>query len=158
LASWSLERQLKGWTDEQRHQKDLSKGEILEAYRDQLLSSDAAHNALETLGYSADESATLLALEEARRTREDARVVEQSVRTQFVTRRIDAQDAINTLRGFGVGEQRIASEMARWSIERDERRPDLSAAALEKAISLGVIDQGTAVARLRDKGYTEDDI
>lgn len=157
LDSWNIDKELSGLSDEKRHQRDLSKAEIIAAYADRIIERNEASARLQSLGYDAEESATLLALEDSKLARADAKAVESAVRSEYITRRIEAQEAGDTLRGFGYTEPRIAALMLRWSVDREERRPDISASQVERMLMQGIIDRDRVVELLKRRGYTDDD-
>lgn len=158
LDSWSLDRELAEESEEKRHAKDLTKSEILLSYADRLIDRDSAKRGLVVLGYDEEESEVLVALEDYKLQKADARAVEQAVRTQFLARRISAIEASNTLLGFGFTTERVSALLSRWEVEQEERRPDVTPAQLEKMLVQGIVDKATIETRLRAKGYTEEDI
>lgn len=158
LDSWKLDRELREETDAERAQKDLTKSEILAALSNGLLSDAEAADMLSSAGYDSAESTLLIQLENAKTVRRDAAAIEATARTQFIRRRITAEEARSILEGAGVKPTRVAALLSRWIVEAEEARPDISPAQLERMLMQGVIPLEEIEERLRQKGYTEDDI
>lgn len=158
FESWDVDRELAEWSEERRHERDLSKSEVLKAYAERLITSaDAAAN-LARLGYDSNEISTLVRLEDAKLQDADNRVAEQAIHTQFVNRRIDAAEASSSLFGFGLLQPRVASLLARWSVEREEKTPRVTAAQLQKMLLQGIVPQDIVEQRLTDFGYPPEDV
>lgn len=156
--SWDLDRELAEETEAKKHERDLSKSEVISAYEERLTTrADAAAN-LVGLGYSAEEAGTLLALADTKRAKADNAVVERSIHSAYITRRIESGAAAQALAELGYLQPRIAALMLRWEIEREERRPDLTPAQLERMLMQGVVPIETIEEHLRARGYTETDI
>lgn len=158
LESWRLDRELRDLTEQKHHERDLSKSEIVSAYADRILSRGEASGDLVTLGYDGSEAETILRLEDSRLQKADNKAAESAIQREYITRRITAQDAQNALAGFGYTDQRIAALMTRWSVEREERRPDLSAAQVERMLMQGVIPEDRAESLLIERGYSDDHV
>lgn len=158
LDEWHILRELREETAAERHQKDLSKSEIIAAYADGLFTHDDASSSLVSLGYDGSEAGVLLSLEDAKAARADAKATEASARTQYLKRRIEASDARGILEGIGYTPIRVAALLSRWEVEREESRPDISAGQLERMLMQGVIPLDQIQERLRQAGYTEQDI
>ena len=158
LESWRLDRELRDLTEQKHHERDLSKSEIVSAYADRILSRNEASDDLVALGYDSNEAETILRLEDNRLQKADNKAAESAIQREYITRRISAQDAQNALAGFGYTDQRIAALMTRWSVERDERRPDLSASQVERMLMQGVIPENRAEALLVERGYSDEHV
>lgn len=157
LDSWTLDRELRILTEERRAQRDLSKSEIIDSYSERLVDRRTAATWLGDAGYDEREAETLLSLEDAKLARADARAVEQAIRAQYLTLRIDAASAEAALRNVGLREERIGQLIARWTVEREERRPDISASQVERMLMQGVIPEEQAEQQLLRLGYDPGD-
>lgn len=158
LDSWALDRELKEESDAERHQKDLSKSEILTAYRERFLDSASTAAELTRLGYDGEETATLIRLEDAKLQHAENRETEQAIHAEYVNRYMTAEEASAALSGLGNSDPRIAALMTRWTVERDSKRPRVSTAQLEKMLDLGVIPEDRLVAELIAHGYSDADV
>ena len=65
IPLWDVDRELREETAEERAQKDLTKTEIIAAYKDAIMPEQEAHDSLLALGYDAAEADRLLALADA---------------------------------------------------------------------------------------------
>lgn len=158
LDSWDLDRELREMTDEERHQRDLSKSEIIASYNEHILQRDTVLRMLQDIGYDATESEALVALEDAQAARAEAKVIEAALHTQYVNRFAEAQEVVNTLVGFGYGTERIAALMSRWEVEREVKRPKVTTAQLEKMLMQGIVPLERVEAELRQRGYSDEDV
>lgn len=158
LESWDLDRELREETEEQRHAKDLTKSELLHSYSERLIDRSSATSGLQALGYDAQEAQALVRLEEIKQQKADAKVVESSVHAQYIARRISAQEAGDTLLGFGYTHERVAALMSRWEVEQEERRPDLSNAQLERLLMRGLAPPEELRSELQRRGYSDRDV
>lgn len=158
LDGWNIQRELRDETDAEKLQKDLSKSELLAGYRDGLLDRQSTHDALTALGYDGNESDLLIKLEDAKEARSDAKSIEQSARTQYIRRRIDSASARDILEGLAYTPTKVAALLSRWTVEREEAVPDISTAQIERMLMQGIIPEEQVEERLRQRGYTEQDI
>jgi hypothetical protein len=158
LNEWDIDRALAEESEAKRHAKDLTRGELLEAYRDRLITSDDAVSNLVALGYDESESRTIMAIESAKETRADSSAITASVRAQYLAGKMSAVDAHNTLEGAGLQPTRIAALLSRWEVEAEQHRPTVSASQLERMLMQGIVDQGTLETELRNRRYSEHDI
>lgn len=158
LDGWNLQRELREETDAERQQKDLSKSEIIAGYGDGIISRADAGGLLEALGYDATEAETLLRLADAKESRADAKVVEAAARTLYLNRRRTAEETRAILEGAGLQPERIAALLTRWTVEQEERRPDIGTAQLERMLMLATVSIEEVERRLIDKGYSEQDV
>jgi hypothetical protein len=157
LDSWNLDRELRELSEEKRHQRDLTKGEVVQSYADGILdpADTAAH--LTALGYDGEEAATLIHLEDARLARRDATATEAAVRTAYVGRQLDETGARDRLTAAGFSQRRIDDRLTQWTIQREQARPDISAGQLERMLMLGVVPQDRLAEILSARGYTDED-
>lgn len=158
LESWNLDLELQEETDARKHAKDLSRSEVIEAYRDRIADRQSTVSALVSLGFDETEAAALIAIEDAKEARQDAATITSSARAQYLARRIDASAARGILEGAGLQPSRIAALLSRWETELEEHRPTITNAQLQHMLSQGIIDQDTIEAELLKRGYSQHDV
>lgn len=158
FSSWDLDRELAHDVDEKRHQKDLTKAEIISSYGERLLARDAAGGMLNALGYDPTEAESLLALEDVKRKKADDRLAEAAIHTQYVNQRIDDQEARASLAAIGYLPERIDHLLVRWTVEREEHAPHIPTAQLEKLLFQGIVPLEQLEDELRRRGYSERDV
>jgi hypothetical protein len=156
--SWNLDRELRDLTEAEQHEKDLSKSEIIASFENALLDYGSAHNALFALGYDEAESHTLLQLSQAKQARASAKLEQDSIRTSFINRRISREEASSRLDSINTVAERRDSLLDRWTVEREEKAPDLPIAWLERLIFHAEISEDDARTELQRRGFTEQEV
>lgn len=158
FASWDLDRELADLTAEAHHQRDLTRGEVIEAYADHLIDSADAAAHLTQMGYSGDEAATIIALQDYRSVKADQKAVQAALRTQYTKREIDDVGARATLASFGYTQTRIDALVTEWTLEREAARPQISTGTLERLVMQGVVPIASLQPELERRGYTPQEV
>jgi hypothetical protein len=154
LDDWTLDKELRAETELERAERDLSKSDVLGAFRDQLINRLDAEEFLRGLGYDDVELTVLLDREELRAGRERRTRIERGARALFMAGRADRDATTTTLAEGEIPTARITMLLIEWQAERDARTPELTTAQVQKAFKLGHIDRVEVTARLDEKGYT----
>lgn len=155
---WRLDRTFREASDDERAQRDLTKSELLSAYRERLLSRDDAARMLGVAGYDDRESETLLALEDARRTRAERSELRDAVHQAYVAGRVDRVTASAELDRIGTTPIQRDALLTRWESERDRREADIPLDALEKMTRAAIISREDAAVELRRRGFVDTDV
>ena len=157
VTVWDVQRELRVATVEERAQRDLTKAEIVAAYREGLLQDTEAREDLHALGYDDDEATMVLALADAANAKLARTEIEAGTRALYVAGRISEGDARSRLGAAGVTSARVESQIGKWQDEIKARTPTLSVAQVQRALKLGLIDDADADKRLTALGYQEAD-
>lgn len=158
LESWNLDRELRDWTEAEQHERDLSRADIISAFEAGILGASDAQAQLVSLGYDPSESETILRLSAAKSARADAKAEQDAIRVSYVARKIDAGEARNRLDTIGTSAARRDALMARWTVDRDERTPDLPISWLERLIFHALISEGEARSEMERRGFSEQEV
>lgn len=158
LAGWRPRREHRELTDAERSQRDLTRADVLAAYREHVITRDAAGGMLAALGYDAAETAALLDLDDARAARALIATRQSAVRALYVNRRIDEGQARDRLLALDRPAELIGELLEAWTVERDERSPDLPVAWLESLARAGGIPENELTEELGRRGYTDREI
>jgi hypothetical protein len=134
--------------------KDLAKADIETLYRDQMLSAADATTMIESLGFSAEDAAFLLSLQDVKRVITAVQQAIGRIHTLYVARKIDATAAIGALNSLHVPDAQVQQLLATWDVERGANVKVLSQAEIASAFFYQIIDQATAMAELQNIGFT----
>jgi hypothetical protein len=137
----------------QKH-RDLTEAQVLSMYQAHFLTSSQASGLLEVLGYTAQETATLLAWEDVQRELKAINTALSRLHTLYTSRKIGTTTLHNAFNALGVSPQQIDELLRIWTLERDARVATLTAAQIATAFQHAIIDQPTAVQALEDLGYS----
>lgn len=156
--SWDIDRELRELTEAERHERDLSRSDIVSAFDFGLLSPADAFAQLVAIGYDDKESSTILELSAAKQARQEAKLEQDNIRVQYINRRIERGDASARLDAIGTVASRRESLLDRWTTEREEKAPDLPISWLERLIFNALISQDDARAELARRGFTDQEV
>jgi len=146
-------------------EKDLTKSEILKAYREGILSRDDVVIKLRALGYSDDEIQILLELNKdvksiERKTRERDLSVTQIIKA-YKLNLVTEEELREYLKKLGYDDREIEILIKIYTtekeIEKHERSRDLSKSEIVNAFLLGLISFEDAKMRLKQLGYDDDE-
>lgn len=157
VTVWDVQRELRDATEEERAQKDLTKTEVISAYRDGIMDEAEARAGLQALGYDDAEETMLIALADQANAKAQRSEVEASVRALYVAGRIGEGEARSKLGAAGVTSLRVETLMGKWADEILARTPSLSVAQIQAALRKDLIDSDDAGRRLEALGYDEED-
>lgn len=158
LDSWRLDRELRDWTEAEQHERDLSRADIVAAFENAILAPADAYSSLVALGYDEQEADTILELSAAKIARADAKAEQDAIRVQYINRRIDEGEARNRLDAIAIPASRRDAMLARWTVERDERAPDMPVSWLERLIFHAEISEDDARGELERRGYSPQEV
>jgi len=138
---------------ERSDDRDLSKSEILTAYRERLITWDDARALLEDIGYSRDRAEYLLILEDYKVEKEIRDLIIKNIQDRYTNNLIDAYEARKRLGELNLPAQKIDALMERWNIEKFEDRKLPSKSDLDKMLKAKIIDEDTYRAEMYKLGY-----
>jgi len=146
-------------------ERDLTKTDILRAYREGLIDPLKAEEELIKLGYSRDEINILLALEDRRKSL-SKKVKEKELSTSTILKAykenvIDRETAKEKLKGLGYDDEEteILLKLADLdkNVEKHVRNRDLTKTDILTAFRLGLLNFDMAKRYLMEIGYDEDE-
>ncbi|HZQ65588.1 MAG TPA: hypothetical protein VFA66_10225 [Gaiellaceae bacterium] len=135
-------------------EKDFVKADVLAAYRDGLMDQGAATSALEQMGYSADEAALILAIEDHRWEQSFRSAAINRIHQLYVAAKITEDEASSALASLGAGGTAASKYLALWDIERTLPRAELTEAQMRAAAKAGVVTVDEYQRWLIDHGYS----
>jgi len=142
--------------------KDLTKSEILSAFRSSVIDREAARASLVRVGFSAANAELLIEREQLSRLVSDRRRIMNLIRDRFFAAAIDAGTVREELGNAGLSSGEINRLVTTWDTERRMTR-QLEAvrdkgptkAELKRWAKAGIIDEPTFRAELERGGYTD---
>lgn len=157
LEDWALDRELKVDTSELKRERDLSRADVLEAYKDGINDRAATRTLLVGSGYDEREADTLLALQDARTERELRRADIDAIHTRYVRGLIDRAEASRELDALAVNPRSRNSYLSRWDAEKRKTPPTLSDSEVRSLYLKSQISATDARAALIGKGLATGD-
>jgi len=158
LETWDILREATELQPHQSAQRDLTKGEILQAFADDVYSEDQALLAITALGYDENESAAIVGhavlIKSRKALADEVEVIHQE--TIAGGRSFDA--AAISLDKLGVPSTQKRLYLIKWGQERQKRIPDFPVALLEKLAAKNLLTTDSARFYLINQGYTESQI
>ncbi len=161
LAAWQLERTSRELTAEEKADRDLTKAEVISAYRDYLLKREDAAPMLTTLGYAAEEADLLLRQAEHARLKAERSSAQAAIRTLYVAHRIDEREALQRMDALQVPSLQRDALMLQWTAEQaakdaEKRRdaPAIPLGSVEQMVRRSVMTADEARSYLQTQGWT----
>lgn len=154
--AWTEAREHRELSEAERQARDLTKSEVLRAYREAILSADETEAALEALGYDERERAVLRALEDVRQANETANALRDATKAKFLRGMLTRDETSVELTKIGVTAAHRDALIARWEadkIKSGERVPPTTVRDLLKA---GLILEDRALTLLSAQGWPPD--
>jgi hypothetical protein len=141
--------------DAQSSDRDLTKADILNGYRDGLLSLSEAADMLVSINYSVEAAAYLLARVDMQRAQKliDAEV--RIVRDLYLNGDVTSLQAQERLTVLGLQARQIELYLQEWKIDREGKIKRPSRATLERLYKSGAITQDEFVTTLDAVGYQD---
>lgn len=133
--------------------KDLAQSTITSLYRDRLVTRANAQAFLETLGYSADEAAFILSIEDVAIVQRFLASAVGRIHTLYVGHKITRELAVSSLAQLQVPAETVPDLVAVWELERAANVRALTPAEVASAARLTFITADQALAMLAELGY-----
>lgn len=137
--------------------KQLAKAEVEELYYDHAISREQALEHLKQLGLHGHNAELALSIVDLRREKALRQAAMSPIRTEYVARRIDGEDAKRKLLTLGIPHAQVELAVRLWQVDREAHTKLLSEAQIVKANKEGLIDDHGAETRLMALGYHHDD-
>lgn len=158
LETWDILREATELQPHQSAQRDLTKGEILQAFADDVYSEDQTRLAIAALGYDDAETSAIVGhavlVKQKKALADEVEVIHQE--TINGGRSFDAASV--ALDRLGVPSTQKRLYLIKWGQERQKRIPDFPVALLEKLAAKNLLTTDAARYYLVNQGYTEQQI
>lgn len=138
--------------------REITYSQFAYAFRQNILSESEFLNKLKELGYTDPAAKLILDIERARKFDSLVDKYISKLEDLLESGWIDENDFRANLSTLGIPDEEIDLRLQIISLERVPKRKKLTLSQITKAYKLGVIDLSTAVEKMRDLGYADDDI
>lgn len=158
LEDWRIDRQLKVSRSTHASDRDLTKAEIVSAYKDRIVTKPEAVAHLTLLGYDASEVQTLIALADYAQAKADQADRVAITNARYISGKISDVAAAIALDAAGLTSTRRDALIAKWDLQRLAKQADLTVAQVTAAFVQGVWTDTKAAAYLPRLGYDADEV
>lgn len=135
----------------------ITASQISQLYSDQLITQTQAQAMLQTLGYTADDSAAIMQLAAYNVSKSQLDSAISRVRSLYVARKITRSEAAASLDSLHVAAANATGLLDTWDVEQAASVRVPSEGQVASALYYGVIDQPTAMSMLEAMGYAAHD-
>jgi len=156
LSRWDLDKLYKDLTPEEIKTRDLTKAEILAAYRERLITGEEVVIFLGGLGYDENEIAVLVALADLQVVTEEQRAKRDLIRAQFLRGLITRGEASGRLDGLELRVEHRDALLNRWEVEKIKEGRPLPLSVIQGLFKGKAITQGRTLELLLALGWSED--
>jgi hypothetical protein len=158
IRKWDLEIQY--LTDKRLSHptRDLSKAEVLDAFKAGMILEEDARTWLSHLGYPPDEADTLIGLAKFQQARDVRKLQIEAYKALYVNGTRSPLDVSNALDAMGLLVQQRDAYLTEWELLREQRTEKLPIATLRDMFKAGILDQSTVTPQLQRHRLTDSDI
>lgn len=148
LTEWTIKEYGEG-------ERELTKSEVLSAYKDGVITQNNAIIYLASLDYSEEQILILISRIDLQKEADYEREVVENVRLAFVSGLIDENDVIAELGALNPPSGFIEERLKLWRIQAKRGLKNLTIAQVKSFWSNGVIDENETETELKKIGYTK---
>lgn len=155
---WHVDLEFKEHGDEERQARELTKANVLDAYKERAIGREEAASLLASLRHAPSVVEFWLAdadRDEAKRVND---VLKEAIHADYVDEQIDRPTAAAQLDGIGLVAENREALLRRWTVERRRKEPNLSVSQIEAGFKAEVVDEQTARGMLANLRYAADEI
>ncbi|MCG3774735.1 MAG: hypothetical protein JW395_1560 [Nitrospira sp.] len=158
LEGWDILRESTELQPHQAAQRDLTKGEILQAFADDVYSEDQTRMAIVALGYDDAETSAIVGHAVLVRAKKALAEEVEVIHQETIAGGRSFDNASIALDQLGVPSTSKRLYLIKWGQERQKRIPDFPVALLEKLAAKNLLTTDAARFYLINQGYTEPQI
>ena len=158
FEDWHVDLEFREHGDEAKQARELTKGNVIDAYKERAIGREEATSLLTALHHSADVVEFWLAdadRDEAKRVND---ILKEAIHADYVDEQIDRPDASAQLDAIGLTAENREALLRRWSVERRRKEPNLSPAQIEAGFKARVVDESTVREMLHNLRYADDEV
>ena len=153
LGPWDILRTTTELTDAQKHERDLTRTDVVGALTDGIIEPEEARSLIDALGYDARESELIVGRAIAARDRKAQDELIEVAHQRYLAGAIDIAGANRALDEARVTANRKYILVNRWDAEREARIKDLPVGTIEQLVKAGLVNDEEADNLLRRAGY-----
>ena len=153
LTPWDILRTTTELTDAQKHERDLTRADVVGALTDGIIEPDEARSLIDALGYDAREAELIVGRAIAARDRKAQDELIEVAHQRYLAGTIDDSGANLALDEARVTANRKYILVNRWAAEKEARIKDLPIGTIELMVKQGIVTDEDADTLLRRAGY-----
>lgn len=158
LKVWDVARQNRELSAEEKQHRELTRGEIVEAYNDHIVTRDQAGAMLVHAGFDVSAAEQLLAIADVRVKRSELKDLEGGIHGRYVAGKLTAGQAVAELDALGVRPARRAALLATWDLEIARRESRIPVATVQAMVGQKIMTVEDARKELRASGLGDREI
>lgn len=137
--------------------RDLTRDQVVSLLTDQIITEDDARTMLQAMGWDEQEANWIIDLASMARIQKFINAALSKVESQYVARKIDANQASSTMDSLNIAPNARDDYIALWDIQRGVVTKELTTAEIISAAKKQIITADDAYNRLLGQGYATDD-
>jgi hypothetical protein len=157
FGEWDLDIEYRGGTAEIHKQRDLTKAEIVEAFKDGLVDEPTTLAMLEHAGYDEHESNALIGLALFQVAKATKKTQIEAIKAIFVNGLGTELDVSNRLDMLKIPADQRDAFIAEWSLARETRTERIPIATLRDMVKGGYLSEDEAFEHLKRHRFTNTD-
>lgn len=156
MGTWDLLRTVTELQPHQTATRDLTKGELIAAYKDEIITIEQLTDGIAQLGYDENETNVIVQLAYSAKNKAERNDLIEVVHQSYLAGALDVSTTAVELDKIGVPFLQKNNLIGKWKQELAKRIPDFTLAQLEGMIKAKIMDEATAQKYLNDQGYTSE--
>ena len=156
MGTWDL---LRASTELQPHQaasRDLTKAELVAAYKEEIITAEQLTDGIAQLGYDENETNVIVQLAYSAKYKAERNDLIEVVHQSYLAGALDPSTTSLELEKIGVPYLQKNNLISKWGYELAKRIPDFTLAQLEGMTFNRIIPEDRAQKYLEDQGYTRE--
>ena len=153
LKVWSIKREENTKKSTIATERDLTKSDILDAFKKRLLTEAETTEYLKSLGYDDSETKLLIARTEYVKEKSKKELSLSGIKKMYLAGIITENDAIDRLAKMNLGDAEAHDYLSLWNIEKEPKTKLPSLAELHEFLKKGVIDEAIFREEANNLGY-----
>jgi hypothetical protein len=133
----------------------LTKAEIINGYKDEILTRTETLGMLQAEGYTAEEAEFLLLRQDLQDKREDTKLVIDVTKRRYADGELTTDGVLNELGKMGVKTSKINRLIVKWDLQNKQKEKRPSDKMLEEWFTKGIIPENEARLEFSKNGWPE---
>lgn len=154
--AWDIDLEYRELSDAEKEQRDLTKSEILTAYKDNVIKSGDATSLLSALGYDAREVTILIAVADQQALKAVQTAQRNAIKAEFMRAVITEEQASLKLDAQGYTADYRDGLLAQWAAEKVQTGAKVPVATIRDLLNQEIIAEARARELLDAYNYPED--
>lgn len=152
---YDLERELRKPLERAEQQRDLTRADLIAAYSAKIITRPETSRRIQKLGYDADETETILDLQDYRDARAERDAQLQVVQRRYVGAKLTEHEATLALDKLGIQADRRNALLEKWELEKKAKTADLPIGTVEALFTRQIWTEAETKAYISQLGYDD---